>query len=331
MHGKMDAIIDWSILNIGDDSRYFGAQFTLAVDIKNVVDVTAQLIRSKGDVFHVSSFGKRPRVHMTKLGNIFISCLKIDFNAVSRCYPAHRNNPLYIVFRWCCRRLINVGPHINPDMMCCLNGAIDKIRKFGRGKAISRRLDNLNRCERANAKKARQLLVSLRENYSKVLALRLDLEYLSEFSVGGCIGDDTVDFEQTRKHRDQFLHFLRKGPLSEHVAGYIWKMEYGLEKGFHFHFAIFLNGQDVCKDITIGDILGNKWKSLTAGKGMYFNCNKKKEAYAECGIGMVGRQDDQKWHYLEEAIRYMTKIDYYIRFQASEKSRNFGIGGPYRK
>ncbi|CCH14268.1 hypothetical protein SMD_3755 [Stenotrophomonas maltophilia D457] len=103
-----------------------------------------------------------------------------------------------------------------------------------------------------------------------------------------------------------------------------------MEKGGHFHMAIFFNGQELAKDITIADALGHYWKNtVTGGNGMYFSCNKNKEAYERCGIGMVPRNDDMAWANVEDAMFYLTKQDYYLRFRPAKGIRTFGSGGPY--
>lgn len=133
-----------------------------------------------------------------------------------------------------------------------------------------------------------------------------------------------------KRHRDAFVAFLRNGPYSKHLAGYIWRLECGFEKGSHFHMAIFFDGQALAKDITIADALGHYWKTrASGGQGMYFSCNKNKEAYERCGIGMVARNDDTTWSNVEEAMFYLTKQDYYLRFRPAKGVRTFGCGGPY--
>ncbi|WP_413894687.1 inovirus-type Gp2 protein [Pantoea ananatis] len=126
-----------------------------------------------------------------------------------------------------------------------LNLAVQRIRKFGNGPAFTRHLSNLQRSERANAKTAGNLLDGLRKAYSKLVAIRIDLGYFAKYGPKNGVHAQAITAEQAQKHRDRFLAYLRKGPFNKHLAGYIWKMEYALEKGIHYHFAIFLDGQQV--------------------------------------------------------------------------------------
>ncbi|HBM66154.1 MAG TPA: hypothetical protein DD418_22165 [Pseudomonas sp.] len=323
-------LADWSLVVLNDGTRCPGRQFECGLYVKRVIDTVAEVMRSKETLFEVRRYGGRMRVEASQLGRAFFECIKVDMDEVAMHYPCHRFSPLYIIFKRYCKNLWDGTNALRVDMVDDLNAAVQNIREYGKGIALPKRLSNLKRCERANAKRARDLLGELRKKYSKVIAIRLDLEYFSEYGPRQQFQAQAITPEQAQVHRDEFLTYLRKGPFSDSIAGYIWKMEYGFEKGFHFHFAIFLDGQKVYKDINIGDHMGRHWQVLTEGKGAYFNCNKKKEAYVQCGIGMLNRGNDAMWEYLERAVRYMTKVDHYIRFQARTKSRTFGIGGPYR-
>jgi hypothetical protein len=258
--------------------------------------------------------------------------MQADIRAIDAQFPSHRHSPFYTLYK---RYIGGLQPYIVrdrlfPEDVPLLNKAVSKIRAFAKSPSLQKRLKNLKRCERENASTCRNLLSELRKRYSKLLVVRLDLEYFSEFCPGASFKGQPMQLKEVQQNRDDFLTLLRKGPLSEHLAGYIWKMEYGFEKGHHFHFALFFDGQAVCKDISIGDWLGNLWKQeITKGKGMFFNCNKKKETYRRCGIGMVSRGDNEKWSALEDAVRYLTKVDLYLRFRTPGRTRTFGTGGPY--
>jgi hypothetical protein len=330
MSKELTTLRDWSLIWLEDGSRCITRQLNCGQDVKRVVETVAKVLRSKEVLFTTYQHGGRTCVHATRLGRAFFECTQVDTAEIDRQYPKHRFNPMYTIFKRYCPNLWDGGTHIRVSMVDDLNLAVQRIREFGKGAALPKRLANLQRSERANARAARERLVKIRRAYSKVLAIRLDLEYYSKHGPGQGFHAQAVTMEQAQAHRDKFLVCLRRGPFAEHLAGYIWKMEFAFEKGCHFHFAILLDGQKVCKDITIADLLGEQWKAITGRKGMYFNCNRKKEAYAECGIGMLSRGDDVMWGNLERATRYMTKIDYYIRFEVPEGSRTFGSGGPYR-
>lgn len=46
---------------------------------------------------------------------------------------------------------------------------------------------------------------------------------------------------------------------------------------------------------------------------------------------MLARRDAAAWDLLGEKVRYLTKVDHYIRFQAPKGSKTFACGGPYKR
>lgn len=329
MSSQVAFLTDLSPIWLEDGQRCITRQINCVQDVKRIVKTMAQVLRSKEDLFTVYQLGGRTRVRATRLGQAFFHCARVDLREIARHYPRHRFSPLYTIFKRYGRGLAEGSEQLAPHMVEGLNAAVEKIRAFGRGRALRRRLENLSRCERANRRAASKLLSEVRDQYSKLLAIRIDLGYFSEYGPSG-FGAQTVTLREAQAHRDLFLSYLRRGPFAHRLVGYIWKLESAFEKGFHYHVAVFLDGQQVHKDITIGDMLGEHWKAVTEGKGVYFNCNKNKEAYRECGIGMLNRSDDLAWGYLGNAVHYLTKVDLYLRFQAPARVRTFGLGGPYR-
>jgi hypothetical protein len=105
-------------------------------------------------------------------------------------------------------------------------------------------------------------------------------------------------------------------------VGYAWKMEYGLDKGFHFHILFFFDGSQVHKDIIIARMIGEHWeKDITGGKGLYYNCNAFKADYEEnLGIGMINHFDTElRENLINEAAVYLIKTDLYSRVIIRER------------
>lgn len=308
-----------------DGTMYITHQMTHVMEVKRIVDMMAKLIRSKGPLFQEWEKSGKKFVHRTRLGDSILLCMKADLRAIDEHFPRHRHSPLYTLFKRFFGRIQMMGQGMYPEELPLVNEAIAKVRAFAKGKALGVHLKDLKRSERKNAVACKGLLDDLRKGYSKILALRVDFGYISTYCPHAGFRGQAMTFEQAKVHRDKLLKYVRKGPYSKHLSGYMWKMEYGFEKGYHFHMAFFFDGQQLLKDISIADAIGAYWRNeVTEGKGMYFNCNKKKEAYENCGIGMVNRTDDSKWVYLEEAMRYLTKVDLYLRFRAGTRARTFG-------
>ena len=89
------------------------------------------------------------------------------------------------------------------------------------------------------------------------------------------------------------------------------KYENAPDKGPHAHALFLYDGQHVQKDAYIGDQIGKYWsENITAGKGVHHNCNRDKDKYKDCGIGMINHADSHKReNLLNHVVPYMLKAD----------------------
>jgi hypothetical protein len=155
----------------------------------------------------------------------------------------------------------------------------------------------------------------------RLLVLRIDFSYAQEY-----ISQITVD--QAKKDLEHFLNNRRGNhTLFNHWAGYIYKLEWGLQKGIHFHLVIFYKGSKRWKDVYLAQEIGEYWRSITDGRGIYWNCNADKHSYPDLGIGMVHIDDAEKRQILlERVIGYLTKSEQYLRAKKLNKERCFVTG-----
>lgn len=123
-------------------------------------------------------------------------------------------------------------------------------------------------------------------------------------------------------------HYLSVIPRRfKHLVGYIWKIEYGIDRRFHFHLTFIFNGAEHQQDISLGKTLGEQWEAVTDGQGNYYNCNSRRVQYHEWGtdgIGMVHYADTDKQALLLSALGYLTKPDEQILATLPAGRRTFG-------
>lgn len=159
--------------------------------------------------------------------------------------------------------------------------------------------------------------------FSRLLVVRVDFGY--------CEDADT-SYELISKHRDVLLRYLREKHDGGVQVGYIWKLEYGLKKGYHLHMMIFLNGSLVQESISHGKLIANHWiQVITEGKGVAFNCNAIMSRYQRNGIGRVDYYDIDKINALKFACEYLTKYDEYIELVHYGYQTNQCIDDPTRQ
>ena len=176
-----------------------------------------------------------------------------------------------------------------------------------------------NRSERLKHQEARaiRLLNKLRVKYSKLLVLRLD------FAIAKNCRNLSEDLNLIR---NMFKKFLKsRFSVNQRPTGYIWKLEYGVKKGYHYHTIFFLDGNKHQKDEIIADQFGKAWVQLTEGKGTYYSCNGSKERYKDLAIGMVHHDDEKAYGTLESSvIRYFTKDKQHVLIPSGNRLKTFG-------
>lgn len=196
-----------------------------------------------------------------------------------------------------------------------LNDLLDDFVRISNGEEFKKRVHNLYRMEKRNALSMRDYIDQLFNCYSRLLVLRVDFHYRKEFAKSVCL-------EQVVEDREWFLKRAKKE--FDHLEGLCWKLEYGKHRKFHYHMVFFFNGAYQQQDINIAQQLGELWLDITGEQGTYHNCNRYKEKYPKCYLGMVTHDDKNKRNAME-SIKYLVKRDEEILLlQCRGKVRTFG-------
>ena len=119
------------------------------------------------------------------------------------------------------------------------------------------------------------------------------------------------------------------------MVGYVWKLEYGADKAFHYHMIFFLDESKHHQDIRIAESIGEIWKDeITNGKGIYWNCNAKKKNYEKSkriATGKIKHDDHELRENLNHMASYLTKPDYFVKLTLSDGARTYQRGGKPKK
>jgi len=141
--------------------------------------------------------------------------------------------------------------------------------------------------------------------HSKIEAVRIDLAYTKE-----CSRDVSLE-----RLSEDITHLLanRRGKPSVFggMVGYMIKSEYAESKGAHAHALFFYDGNKVCKGAYKANQIGEYWRqNITAGDGLFHNCNMNMGRYDKCGVGRVDYSDEDKISVLkDQVVGYMCKSD----------------------
>lgn len=185
-----------------------------------------------------------------------------------------------------------------------LNDCFEIIRKEIESPIYTSMMNSYSRSMNKNQKSLRAYIDNLFVTRSRILVLRLDLSYSLTFSSGVA----AVNYVDARNHRERLIQNMRSNSIFSNILGYAWRLECAPVKGFHYHFMFFFDGSKVREDITRGDMIGEYWtERITDGKGLYYNCNKRKHTYRECGVGMISHDDSEGRRSLIKASEYLTK------------------------
>lgn len=190
---------------------------------------------------------------------------------------------------------------------------------------------------------------SLFEYRSRLLVLRIDFSYKKD--VGGFFTTsegERISFTngiknkallekwsiEVREQRNQLLKNLKKKYKND-LVGYVWKLEYGADKAFHYHMIFFLDESNHRQDIKIAESIGEMWKQqITQEKGIYWNCNATKKHYEKnnrVATGKIKHDDHELRENLNIMASYLTKPDYFIKLTLPDGARTFGKGAKPKK
>ncbi|MCU4578461.1 inovirus Gp2 family protein [Acinetobacter courvalinii] len=163
---------------------------------------------------------------------------------------------------------------------------------------------------------AKQCVDLALEQRSRVLIIRLDLRFGKT---------QNPSLEQVKKDLRTFLrHVGRTKNLN--ILGYIWKLEFGERRGFHYHFIFILDSRDHSQEIKLAQQIGQIWEKVIGVEGTFHNCHFKavNNQYDKLAIGRLHRDEQQKYQYLLGLLRYFAKKDQFILHKNIGKERTLG-------
>ncbi len=202
------------------------------------------------------------------------------------------------------------------------NDLIEDIRSAAKSSSFKKKVSSRKHNCIRNYRSAEKYVKTLFMKYSRMLVMRIDLGFRNDHPEQ----KNEMSLEKAQKYFFKFLNNIRNTDIYRNQIGYIWKLESGREKGYHFHLMFFYDGSLSQKDHYIADQIGKYWISLTEGVGIFYNCNASKHKYRNCGIGMVGHSDDAMCKNLYLALKYLFKKDQFLSEKFKLRTRVYGRG-----
>ena len=172
-----------------------------------------------------------------------------------------------------------------------------------------------------NSRNLNKRLDYLIQNYSSILVVRVDFGYRHK-----------VPLEQVVSDFERFKKKLTYTQYGKEKLLFVWALEQGESKGFHYHIAILFDGSSRYGAYKIASDLGEIWKEVTQGNGIYFNCHDRAylaefERRGKTGIGMIYSNFQPQVDNMKATLGYLAQPDkgQHLRVKTSPKMRTFGM------
>lgn len=160
---------------------------------------------------------------------------------------------------------------------------------------------------------------AIMDSCDKVNCLRLDVFYRKDVT-------HQIGLEELSNDLDHLIRNMRNNSLFDDLKGYIFKIEYGIDKGMHCHLTFFFNGSErnPRSHIHHTQQIGEYWVNvITKGRGAYWNCNAHANSFDKLGrraIGLIHWRDQvTRQNVLEYVIGYACKPEQIIKLKSSRR------------
>ena len=226
---------------------------------------------------------------------------------------------------------------------------LEHLRKSVTAENFKKEIQQKRKAISKNKQSLLRYIESLFEYRSRLLVLRMDFSYQKDAGgffttsdgqridlIFGTKDKDLLEkwSIEVREQRNQLIKQLKK-KYKKDLVGYVWKLEYGADKAFHYHMIFFLDESKHHHDVRIAESIGEMWKhEITNGNGIYWNCNAKKKHFEKrnrIATGKIKHDDHELRENLNIMASYLTKPDYFVKLTLSDGSRTFGKGGKPQK
>lgn len=327
----MDASLD--LTDVDGIAYYWQSDnYNTAEEYLNIWNTFDDITESKKPPFVLvkSKRSNHKTIEMSNLGRDIINTINYSTVIVIRHFNSHKLHPKVDLFIKAMNKyeLTGLVKYINPNMNQdttkrvyeALCNFIAHIKSSTTDGTLQKEINLFSRTSRKNYASLVNYINKLFDKQSRLLVIRIDLGYTEKSS-------KEITSEMAINHRNKLLKNTRNNEIFQYMRGYVWKLEFGVSKVYHYHMLFLFDGSKVREDINIARRIGEYWcSSITNGNGIYFNCNRIKDTYKCLGIGMINHFEHTKRDNLKKAALYLTKTDSYIKLVLPTGARVFGKG-----
>lgn len=305
--------------------------------ISQLHQVAKEILRAGYPLFSIEHDPRRGSwVRRSPLGARLLAVFRTDFDRIQMDYPLHKFSPVMMVFMKF-RHLIPFNPASYFDLLMPRHAAeqifevavraLGLLQRMLRRPYLRRLHNNFRRKAIDNFNGLIDSIDALSQRRVSVTALRFDLYYRRAGSLPVKFGDqpDVQILDELMSLRERFHRSLDRRFGGE-LLGYAWVLEFGRERGFHFHYLVFLKHGVPGDDVSLVESLEAKWKELTDGRGELDNVNSRRRGFRYPAVGRIRLDDPQVVTGLQYLVSYMTLAPLFVKLEIQERYDTFAKG-----
>lgn len=297
--------------------------------------------------FSVALYYRKPHLKQNVLGKKLIACITRDHQHIYETFAGHKFSPMIqLILDRIRKKEEHYQKNLNRsfieetrDIRFATPNEFNKIQEDYNDFAMELRIalleagmkERVKSFTRNAKERYKRFLAGCSaafEKHSRCLAIRLDTSSRKKTLPYRDFAKTTPETFKEEcleidRHRENFVKHLNRH-FGKELAFYAWKIEYGVNRGFHIHWFILLNGNKHQDRINIPMKLGEHWRNIiTMGNGVYRNVNTDHDQQTS-GLRVMHHSDPDLQHHMEGIASYLTKVDYHIKIVLPDNMRSFG-------
>jgi hypothetical protein len=314
-------------------------EWDLANQINRLLKTTVQVLKlGESQHFFLNRRNESVprRVGTTKLGKEIHYAFQADDVGIREHFHTHQFHPLielsldlgekHVLFdaSWKIKAAVNDEAE---ELVTRFNRFVDALRVAANAYSFKKNLRNFQRSSTENLCQFNRYISAHFAKRSNLLFVRLEIGY-SDAYLSALNRDMPTVYKKIKRDWKIFYSDLNQRILKTDLCGYVWKLEYGLNRSFHLHVLLIVDCSESKSDIEIGKLVGDHWKeTVTGGRGSYFKCSSNPSSFRFSNIGQIHREDTTARQNLSDRVGlYVTKPDYFVALRTPDSGRTFGKG-----
>ncbi len=319
-----------------------------AARIVNIGKLVKDIANSEGEIFSIkeNNYGRKVTIcnnksiseeikpylknnvkHINKgiNTNILISNKVYE---IQSSFSIHKFNPYVDLFIRNLEKLLNKTDFYSSKFEA-INEFVSDIRNEVSSNEFKKALADYKRLQNKNSLSIKKYSDALFDKYSVLCVIRMNFIYNIDCDEMSMLTDSQIkdEYSQAKKDRKHLFRNMRSNKIFENMVGFIWKLEFCLQKGFHYQMIFYFDGFKEKVGDSKARAIGDYWNNtITKGRGLYFiqgECPVNKKDF---GVAMIQHDNTALREELRKAEDYLIKTDYYARMIVPDKDRTFGKG-----